>query len=118
MPSSFAMFRTALRLALVVGLLGAGACSNGTNDNGQPDASATVDMSGGGGGGGSPDMGGAQDLSTPPDLAWTPNDVAKYVNPIIGTSGGETWPGADTPFGMLQWSPENTRGNQTRTTSP
>jgi predicted alpha-1,2-mannosidase len=45
-------------------------------------------------------------------------DVAKYVNPLIGTTGGETWPGADTPFGMVQFSPENTRGDQTRTTSP
>jgi predicted alpha-1,2-mannosidase len=119
MPSSFAIFGTALRVALIVGLLGAGACNNGNNgDNGSPDMSATVDMAGGGGG--SPDMAGAgsNDLSASPDLGWTPNDVAKYVNPIIGTSGGETWPGADTPFGMLQWSPENTRGNQTRTTSP
>src|SRR5262249_59318265 len=46
------------------------------------------------------------------------NDVAKSVNPFSGTSGGEPWPGADTPFGMVQWSPENTNGNQTRTTSP
>ena len=49
---------------------------------------------------------------------WTPADVAQYVNPLIGTQGGETWPGADTPFGMVQWSPENTAGDQTRATSP
>ncbi|HWL87141.1 MAG TPA: GH92 family glycosyl hydrolase, partial [Polyangiaceae bacterium] len=45
-------------------------------------------------------------------------DLASFVNPLIGTRGGETWPGADTPFGMVQWSPENTRGNQTRTPRP
>jgi predicted alpha-1,2-mannosidase len=44
---------------------------------------------------------------------------ASFVNTLIGTSNnGETWPGADTPFGMVQWSPENTRGNQTRTAAP
>ncbi|TWP53763.1 glycoside hydrolase family 92 protein [Lentzea tibetensis] len=44
---------------------------------------------------------------------------ASYVDTLIGTEGrGETWPGADTPFGMVQWSPENTRGNQNRTPSP
>jgi predicted alpha-1,2-mannosidase len=40
------------------------------------------------------------------------------VNPLIGTKGGETWPGADLPFGMVQWSPENTKGNPTRTARP
>src|SRR3954462_7466211 len=44
---------------------------------------------------------------------------AGYVNTLVGTSNsGETWPGADTPFGMVQWSPENTAGNQTRTVEP
>lgn len=52
------------------------------------------------------------------DAGATTVDVAQYVNPLIGTRGGETWPGADTPFGMLQWSPENTAGDQTRSTSP
>ena len=47
------------------------------------------------------------------------NNPAGYVNTLIGTSNsGETWPGADTPFGMVQWSPENTNGNQTRTVEP
>ena len=45
-------------------------------------------------------------------------DLAKWVNPIIGTKGGETWPGADTPFGMVQWSPENTKGNPVKTARP
>ncbi len=42
--------------------------------------------------------------------------LATQVNPLIGTgeqkslppaySGGETFPGADAPFGMVQWSPD------------
>ena len=44
---------------------------------------------------------------------------ADAVNPLIGSSnGGNTFPGAVLPFGMLQWSPENTRGKHTRTASP
>ena len=40
-------------------------------------------------------------------------DLAKYVNPFIGTSGsqleghGNTFPGAAYPFGMVQLSPDN-----------
>lgn len=34
-------------------------------------------------------------------------DPASLVNPLIGTSGQvDTFPGADAPFGMLQWSPD------------
>lgn len=34
---------------------------------------------------------------------------ATLVNPFIGTGGsGNVFPGADTPFGMLQWSPDTT----------
>jgi putative alpha-1,2-mannosidase len=34
-------------------------------------------------------------------------DPASLVNPFIGTSnGGDTFPGADVPFGMVQWSPD------------
>jgi len=41
------------------------------------------------------------------------------VNPLIGSSnGGNTFPGVTLPFGMLQWSPENTRGKHTHTASP
>jgi predicted alpha-1,2-mannosidase len=37
-------------------------------------------------------------------LAQSPYDA---VNPIIGTSGGgNTFPGATLPFGMIQWSPD------------
>src|SRR3954453_830049 len=46
-------------------------------------------------------------------------DPAGAVNTLVGSSNsGETFPGADTPFGMVQWSPENTRGDQTRTPQP
>lgn len=47
------------------------------------------------------------------------DDPTPYVDPFIGTSnGGNVFPGAVTPFGMLSWSPENTRGDATRTAAP
>ncbi|GAB1326857.1 GH92 family glycosyl hydrolase [Streptomyces sennicomposti] len=47
------------------------------------------------------------------------NDPTPYVDPLIGTkNGGDTFPGAVTPFGMFSFSPENTRGDATRTTAP
>lgn len=52
----------------------------------------------------------------PPPLV---GDPAAYVNPFIGTTNlGNTYPGAVTPFGMLAWSPQTTRGDQTRTPAP
>jgi predicted alpha-1,2-mannosidase len=46
-------------------------------------------------------------------------DPAAHVNPFIGTAnGGNTFPGAMLPFGMVQWSPENTRGDATRRPAP
>ena len=34
-------------------------------------------------------------------------DLARYVNPFVGTEGdGNTFPGATVPFGMVQWSPD------------
>jgi len=46
-------------------------------------------------------------------------DPASFVNPFIGTTNlGNTYPGAVTPFGMLAWSPQNTRGDSTRTAAP
>ncbi len=39
-------------------------------------------------------------------------DLVQYVNPLVGTSGGgNTFPGADVPFGMVQWSPDTGNGN-------
>ena len=47
------------------------------------------------------------------------SDPAATVNTLVGSQHhAETFPGADTPFGMVQWSPENTGGNQTRTVEP
>jgi predicted alpha-1,2-mannosidase len=42
-------------------------------------------------------------------------DLASEVNPLVGSAnGGNTFPGAVLPFGMVQWSPETTRGDATR----
>jgi predicted alpha-1,2-mannosidase len=53
--------------------------------------------------------------SAPAETA--PTDLAGYVNPFVGTKpggtdygtgggAGNTFPGADVPFGMAQWSPD------------
>jgi predicted alpha-1,2-mannosidase len=52
--------------------------------------------------------------------AGSDQDLAQYVNPFIGTEpggadygtgggAGNTFPGADAPFGMVQWSPDTNR---------
>ena len=57
-------------------------------------------------------------------LSWlaavsTVRDPAAWVDTRIGSAnGGNTFPGADTPFGMVQWSPETTRGDATRAAAP
>ncbi|MFC8019567.1 GH92 family glycosyl hydrolase [[Kitasatospora] papulosa] len=39
-----------------------------------------------------------------------------YVDPMIGTAnGGNTYPGAVRPYGMMAWSPTSTTGDQTST---
>ncbi|MFJ7077479.1 GH92 family glycosyl hydrolase [Streptomyces sp. NPDC098781] len=54
--------------------------------------------------------------TAPPDLV---EDPTSYVDPLIGTKNdGNVFPGAVTPFGMLSFSPENTRGDATRTAAP
>lgn len=41
-------------------------------------------------------------------------DPVSHVDPLIGSSGGgNTYPGAVRPFGMISWSPTNTAGDQT-----
>jgi predicted alpha-1,2-mannosidase len=41
------------------------------------------------------------------------------VDPRIGTAhGGNVFPGAVVPFGMLQWSPETTKGDHSRVAAP
>ncbi|MEW2411201.1 GH92 family glycosyl hydrolase [Streptomyces griseoviridis] len=56
--------------------------------------------------------------STAPAQA-APREVAEptsYVDPLIGSSnGGNTFPGATLPFGMMAWSPTSTTGDQTST---
>ncbi|MCS7479246.1 GH92 family glycosyl hydrolase [Umezawaea endophytica] len=43
-------------------------------------------------------------------------DLSHYVDPLIGSAnGGNTYPGAVRPFGMISWSPTSTRGDQTNT---
>ncbi|MFJ9372574.1 hypothetical protein [Streptomyces sp. NPDC101455] len=54
--------------------------------------------------------------TAPPQLV---KDPTAYVDPLIGTkNGGNVFPGAVVPFGMLSWSPENTRGSATSTAAP
>ena len=63
-------------------------------------------------------------LAAPPAAAADPEamsrtDPTTLVNPLIGTAhGGNVFPGAVLPFGMFAFSPENSRGNQTRTAAP
>ncbi|WP_405590470.1 GH92 family glycosyl hydrolase [Streptomyces sp. NBC_01092] len=58
----------------------------------------------------------AASSAPPPELV---DDPTSYVDPLIGTkNGGNVFPGAVTPFGMLSFSPENTRGDATRTAAP
>ncbi|WP_305785869.1 GH92 family glycosyl hydrolase [Symbioplanes lichenis] len=46
-------------------------------------------------------------------------EPAAYVDPLIGSTNlGNTYPGAVTPFGMLAWSPQTSRGNQLSTPAP
>lgn len=46
-------------------------------------------------------------------------DPVSYVNPLIGSAhAGNTYPGAVQPYGMLAFSPQNSRGKQTSTPAP
>lgn len=54
--------------------------------------------------------------------AWSPaqnkTDLASAVDPLIGSAqGGNTFPGAMRPHGMLSWSPTTTTGDQTSTSA-
>ncbi|MDX6346610.1 MAG: hypothetical protein QOF84_1400 [Streptomyces sp.] len=55
--------------------------------------------------------------ASPKAAADAPRDLVPYVNPLVGTKpggpdfgtgggSGNTFPGADVPFGMVQWSPD------------
>lgn len=42
-----------------------------------------------------------------------PADLLSLADPLVGSAnGGNTYPGAVRPFGMLSWSPTTTRGDQ------
>ncbi|WP_349497417.1 GH92 family glycosyl hydrolase [Crossiella sp. CA-258035] len=44
------------------------------------------------------------------------SEPAGFVDPLIGSAReGNTFPGAQRPFGMIAWSPTSTRGDQTGT---
>jgi predicted alpha-1,2-mannosidase len=55
-------------------------------------------------------------VATPANAASPDRDLAAHVNPFVGaeagdtpetnTYAGDTFPGADVPFGMVQWSPD------------
>ncbi len=46
-------------------------------------------------------------------------DLSRFVNPLIGTTNrGNTFPGAVLPFGMVAFSPENTKGDHTKAAAP
>jgi predicted alpha-1,2-mannosidase len=56
--------------------------------------------------------------AVPTGVARAASDPAQYVNPFVGTrpggpdfghggGAGMTFPGADAPFGMVQWSPDS-----------
>lgn len=45
-----------------------------------------------------------------------PARPSSFVDPLIGSAnGGNTYPGATLPFGMIAWSPTSTAGDQTNT---
>jgi predicted alpha-1,2-mannosidase len=45
-----------------------------------------------------------------------PERPSTLVDPLIGSAGGgNTFPGATLPYGMIAWSPTSTRGDQTST---
>jgi predicted alpha-1,2-mannosidase len=49
----------------------------------------------------------APDVRHAASLAGVVADPAALVNPLLGTTrGGHAFPGADAPFGMVQWSPD------------
>ncbi|WNI26177.1 GH92 family glycosyl hydrolase [Streptomyces sp. ITFR-16] len=60
--------------------------------------------------------------TAPASAAGRPDTVrnpVSYVDPLIGTSNaGNTYPGAVQPFGMLAWSPQNSKGRQVSTPAP
>lgn len=55
-------------------------------------------------------------VPAPTETAQTVATPVDHVDPFIGTAnGGNTYPGAVRPFGMISWSPTTTPGDQTDT---
>jgi predicted alpha-1,2-mannosidase len=85
----------------------------GLEDASTPDTSTAKPPSGGKDAGasdtGASDAAIAREASAEIDaasIAWLP-DPASHVNTLVGTTGGgNVFPGAIVPFGMLQWSPD------------
>ena len=101
--------RRALTVALCAVLAGS------TGMTGAVPATATVPPDGSSATGpasGGPSADAAADAAADPAGA-VPHPV-RYVDPLIGSAGGgNTYPGAVRPFGMMSWSPTNTAGDQT-----
>lgn len=58
----------------------------------------------------------AAGLATAVEAPATASPAVDHVDPLIGSAGGgNTYPGAVRPFGMISWSPTSTRGDQTNT---
>ncbi|RFU85684.1 glycoside hydrolase family 92 protein [Streptomyces triticagri] len=54
--------------------------------------------------------------SADPAAAAAKAEPAASVDPLIGSAnGGNTYPGAVRPYGMMSWSPTSTKGDQTDT---
>lgn len=111
-----------MRHPFVIGtlaLLLSGACSQASSDSGDllddggPADGAAVDRGNDAGGTAKDDGAAGADGTAGPDSAADAScgacvsDPASLVNTLVGTTGGgNTFPGADVPFGMIQWSPD------------
>jgi predicted alpha-1,2-mannosidase len=93
-----------------------GGDGGGADDGGPSSSHGDAGSSGGPDGGGSD--GSVHDGGGGDGGQFVPPDVAKYVNPLIGSEGASVVPGAVVPFGMIEWSPESSGGNQTRVVYP
>ncbi len=95
---------------------GAPGDDGGANTTPGTDASVPADAQAPGAGEGSAPQDGASQgddsqgddgsTSDAPPVPWV-GDPASHVNTMLGTTGGvNMFPGADMPFGMIQWSPD------------
>ncbi len=91
------------------GVAGATTSSGGAVGSGGGAVGSGGSSNAGGANGGQASTQGGQggaDAGSERMVAWLP-EPATHVSTFIGTtSGGNTFPGADYPFGMVQWSPD------------